>query len=346
MEATSVLAFIVPRLTNQVENAVTDCLQFILSKHARVANAFRAYLRTAGVELPDSLEFTTQVHWHDLGVRPDLSGVSGGETFVVLEAKFYAPLTKGQPVGYLPCLPTKGKGILIFVAPGSRIDEVWGELEGRCFSSRIPLGDRVQHQDGLSSASLQSAHRLAITSWESLLKVLEQSVTPGNDAHADLLQLCALCDRVLRGELPSVVHVADGGGPEAHRQLKEMVDAIASGLIAEGIADTKGYRATPGPGYYKRYMTLAGRVNWCVEFNQEYWARFGESQIWLSGDLKSMSPSDVDSLDAMLLERVPRLYHQYLIPLRNSARSESEAFRHMLKQALTVARRLASTQAL
>lgn len=98
MSATSVLAFIVPKLGIQIENAVSDCLQFILSTHPEAADAFMGYLRPAGLELPAPLEFTTQMMWQRFGARPDLTGMSGEDAFVVLEAKFHAPLTKGQPI--------------------------------------------------------------------------------------------------------------------------------------------------------------------------------------------------------------------------------------------------------
>jgi hypothetical protein len=45
----------------------------------------------------------------------------------------------------------------------------------------------------------------------------------------------------------------------------------------------KGYRATPGSYYYRRYGTLSGHMNWFVEYNEQNAARFGESLLWVGG---------------------------------------------------------------
>lgn len=110
-------------------------------------------------------------------------------------------------------------------------------------------------------------HRLAIASWESLISTLlnDLSAPSDYDALADVSQLSALCDRLLSGEI--AVPPGGPGWDKRDRQLRAMVDAMTARLVESRHADTKGYHATPGPGYYKRYMTLSGRKNWCVEFN-------------------------------------------------------------------------------
>lgn len=337
------LSFIVPKLTIQVENATTDCLSFIFSTYPRAAESLRGFLSPAGVSLPVGLEFTTQVAWEHGGGRPDLVGMSDDRACLIIEAKFFAPLTKNQPVDYVRHLHKDGGGVLLFLAPAARVTELWATLERRCRAARIPVGERAEFPNGLVSAALAGTHRLAIASWERLISTLlnDLSAPSDSDALVDVSQLNALCGRLLGGEIADIP--GDPDWDKRDRQLRAMVDAVVARLAEDGYANTEGYRSTPGPGYYKRYMTLSGRKNWCVEFNSEYWARFGESLIWLSTSHPSASADEFVALDAMLANSARHVRKDILIPLRPThARSEAEALERMVVQAAAVAKLLES----
>ena len=271
MGPASVLAFIVPKLVIQAENAVSDCLFFILSTYPEAANSLISYLGPTGLVLPAQLEFTTQLMWKYGAGRPDMLGMSDERAVLVVESKFDAPLTKNQPVAYVEYLPQDDGGLLLFLAPAARLEELWDALTKRCIAARLPLGPRADVRDGLLAAKLRGTHCLSVASWESLMRKLLEDLSSGNNpkAHADVAQLSALCERLLSGELAPFPVLADPGRDKRDSQLRTMVDQVATRLIKAGHAVTKGYRATPGPGYYKRYMTLSGHVNWCVEFNTE-----------------------------------------------------------------------------
>jgi hypothetical protein len=344
MPANSVLAFIVPKLAIQAENAVSDCLFFILATYPKAAESFARYLAQTGVSLPSPIEYTTQVMWERGGGRPDMLGRSGDKPFLVVEAKFEAPLTDRQPVGYVSALPAKG-GLLLFIAPAKKITWLMESLQRRCRTSRLPIDAFVHCGEGLTSASLCGVHRLAVASWEALIGALLHDLATAGDsaALADATQLSSLCTRLLSGELSltPLAHPSD----ERDRALRKMVDSVVGNLVDAGHATTKGYRATPGPGYYKRYMRLSERMNWCVEFNSEYWARFGQSVIWLSNGFQWVSEGERAALNASLLSSRHSIRKQVLIPLlANHARSESEALEQMTTQALHVADVLAHTR--
>ena len=57
---------------------------------------------------------------------------------------------------------------------------------------------------------------------------------------------------------------------DSSEELQSIVDEVARDLSERGTFDMKGYRATPGPRYYRRYGTLSGHVNWFVEYNKQY----------------------------------------------------------------------------
>ena len=67
---------------------------------------------------------------------PDLVGNDDTDvTRLMLEAKFWAGLTDRQPVDYLRRLPEGG--MLLFVAPGSRLPSLWPELLRRCHDAGL-----------------------------------------------------------------------------------------------------------------------------------------------------------------------------------------------------------------
>ncbi len=45
------------------------------------------------------------------------------------------------------------------------------------------------------------------------------------------------------------------------------------------LRDMKGYIATPGPHFYRRFATLSGHVNWFAEYNLAVPTRFEESLL-------------------------------------------------------------------
>jgi hypothetical protein len=89
-------------------------------------------------------------------------------------------------------------------------------------------------------------------------------------------------------------------------------------------------------------MTLSGHVNWCVEYNMEYWARYGDSLIWLSTSYRPYNVDVLPALSAQLGNTQLDLRDQFLIPLTaRYARSSDEAIAQMVNQATAVAQKLA-----
>jgi hypothetical protein len=343
MPSTSILAFIVPRLVVQAENAASDCLAYLLSHYPEAGEAFTRLLSPLGVPLPSDLEYSTQVPWDRGAVRPDIVGKSDGTALVIVEAKFDAPLTKNQPAGYVRCLPHERGGVLLFLVPEQRRVDMWPTLVQRA-GKHNRLTDLGEVPPGMLAARLNVNHAFCIMSWESLMHEMRAVLKAGENQRAipDLDQLSALCGRLLSGELTgsSSAFVQES---DRDKQMRAVADAITRRLVSEGHAVTKGYRATPGPGYYKCYMSLSGKVNWCVEYNMEYWARFGESLIWLSTSFRPYNAAVLPALSAQLANTQITLRNQFLIPLTaRYSRSVDEAVAQMATQAAAVAKVLAT----
>jgi hypothetical protein len=65
--------------------------------------------------------------------------------------------------------------------------------------------------------------------------------------------------------------------------MRSLVDEVAGHLIESGVFATRGYRATPGSYFYRRFGDLSGRMNWSIGYDEQYAARFEESLLWLRG---------------------------------------------------------------
>ena len=150
VQESTLLAYLVPRLTNRGEDTATDALAFILNKSAACRSALDLLLRDENFDLEPITKFQTQVTYQD-GSRPDMVGYDqGGGKRLLVESKFWATLLQGQAIGYFSQLEEAGPGVLLFVAPGTRIETLWAEIR-----RQMETG-----QDGVKLESVETAEQL------------------------------------------------------------------------------------------------------------------------------------------------------------------------------------------
>ena len=165
----SVLAEVIPRVM-QREPAATQALHYILDASSDLARTF--------VDLLEGGRFEIGVigsEWfYAKGVKPDLSIHDTGETCrMFVENKFDAPLTPGQPVGYLKALDPHPASVLAFIAPEYRIDDLWDELKGKCDAARLGFGEESRTAD---RHRIRIGNRtMLITSWRRVLDALQEA---------------------------------------------------------------------------------------------------------------------------------------------------------------------------
>lgn len=285
MTYNSLLAHLAYHFKDQGENTATESLQYILKQYPVAAQTFTIFIRGMGVSLPENLRFDVQLH-QDGGAVPDLTGVdAGGDTVLHLEAKFWAPLTKNQPLAYLKALPVAKPGMVLFVAPEVRFAELWTWLLKRCEKAGFPVNVTADGVSGFFAANLGGGKSLGLVSWRSLLERLHEALALHNvlDGVHDLRQLQGLCARFeAEGFQPfrdEDLLTAAGARIEDYRLLAQSVGAA---LKVKGHAMLDGYSISRKPTFHKRYMTLFGRVNACVEYNHGYWKQYHNSPLWLS----------------------------------------------------------------
>jgi hypothetical protein len=283
----SLLAHVAPGLTTQFENLATESLLYLLRSYREAHQAFVELVSTIGYVPPSDLRFDTQVHMQH-GNIPDLVGSTEDKTGVLLvESKFWAPLTPNQPTGYLRRLPTDREGMVLFIAPQRRWQERWQGLVARCQREGLELIEETGEPPNWQSARTSEIHRLPYVSWSFALDRLEDRLQEaGQDRGAhEVWQLRGLCQRLVK---PIRIDEDPPGSERRHAQMRSIVDEVAGRLIERGVFATKGYRATPGAYFYRRFGDLSGRITCSIGFDEEYAARFEESFLWLRGHRKSV----------------------------------------------------------
>jgi len=314
MLSRTLLAHVAPLSTVQVENLATNALDYLFTKYPAAAEAFVGLARQAAPSLPEPLQFRTQARWED-GAIPDMVGLHDKVQVLLIEAKFWAGLTSNQPVTYLNRLPESSGGLVLLICPAQRTQRLWEQVTGRCSAAGMVMSPTTVLKPGFQATSVGPQRYLAQVTWDVLLSELESAMSEAGRAEGvtDLDQLRGLCERIDEEALRPLSLL--DSSESAELDLTCFVDEIVSGLVASGHAQTEGYRATPGAGYYKRYMKLHGWGNWCVEWNVDYISRFGQTSLWLSTTMNKAQKLRLEQLGSLLGDRCRVAGTQFLIPL-------------------------------
>ena len=273
MRRLSLLGHLVP-LVQQPEPAATQALAYVLEAVPEIVGEFVWLLTGERFEvgrIGSEWQFENKV-------QPDVVIYDGhGNVRLFVENKFWAPLTRNQPVAYLRALPDGGQSVLAFIAPKDRVFSLWAELKERCRSEQLGLADE-DSRDGVYR--IRAGERtLLLTNWRLVLESLRQVASAGGHASIvhDIDQLRGLTERMnsgvfmpLRGEEPTDLRVA-------RRLLNyaSLIDDIVKGLIKDGVADRNDLAAAG----WGRYLSLQNR---CVSLRISLtaWRRFGVTPLW------------------------------------------------------------------
>jgi hypothetical protein len=298
------MAHLVPKLTIRREDAATDALAFILNNSPECRGALSLLLVDSGFHLESLTNFKTQVTHKD-GSRPDMIGYDQeGRKRVIVESKFWAGLLRGQASGYFGQLEEAGSGLLLFVAPGLRLETLWDEIKRQMTTGKDGVQlEEMETPERIHKARIAGSNkRLMLVSWDLLLTRLATAVPRDSVAASDIRQLQGLCQREDDAAFQPI-H-AEELGPSLARRIRwfnRLIDDVVSKRgVRDGWMSVKGLRATPqkdGYGRYFRFKNASGNVNrgdlfLCVNFR--LWATSGDTPLWLWIDSKV--PIDVGRL--------------------------------------------------
>ena len=295
----TLMAHLIPHLTDQVENAATEALGYILNKSEPSREALADLLREGGFAMPPIRRVATQVTLED-GTRPDMAGDDeDGDRRLLVESKFWAALLLKQASGYLQWVIDEtgpAPGALLFIAPGVRIETLWAEILQQIDDDEsvdITLCPTVS-ASGWRRADVSGVQkRLALVSWERLLKDMAERADDeaDDDDAANIRQLQGLVQRQIQGvalrqneaEFPplSAEEISSDFGRRMLGYANLVDDMVARGSAQEWMS-TKGLKATPRRYGYGRYFRFAGvRGYFWFGINYVSWARHEDTPLWL-----------------------------------------------------------------
>ena len=283
----SLLAHLSSRFTERTEDIAVEALGYILSTSEAAKTVLLSILRSGGADVEGLGRIATQVTGEE-GERPDLVGWDeNGDERLLVEAKFWADLTCGQPNKYLRRLSRDG--VLLFVAPEARLDALWPELEQRAkqeFKWTADTGDaRTADVDG---------RRLTLTSWRALLEAAERFASAVGDTAGvnNIRQLDGLCEQ--QDEAAFVPLRPNELGPDLPRRLMNLHTTINRAFAkakAKGLIRPTGSAPSSTQDGYGRWLELGvleegawangkrAGARLCVHYTA--WSQYRETPIWL-----------------------------------------------------------------
>ena len=293
----SLLAYLIPRLTGRIEDTTTDALAFILNKSSACREALSLLLREGeeSYSLKSLKYFETQVTYED-GSRPDMLGYDReGNKRLIVESKFWASLGENQADGYFDQLEATGSGVLLFIAPDSRLEIMWQEIlyQMGTSSSDFKL-ERVELPGRAYRAKVAKPNdrdkRLILISWSLLLDRLYAAASVDSLVASDLRQLRGLAQS--QGEEAfQPIGIADFSPaiPRRIQLFNQLIDDVVDRGCNEDWISVDGLRATPQRGGYGRYFrfkvdnrsvpVVPSDLFLCVHYDS--WANKGDTPLWL-----------------------------------------------------------------
>ncbi len=283
---TTLFAHIAPWLTDRIEDVAVEALGYIMSNSEAARTALSNAVKDGGIEVGSINRVET---WEigDEGAIPDLVCFDEDDSQnLLIEAKFWAELTKNQPNQYIKQLQEKRQdrsAVLLFVAPRARLELLWPEL---CDRARKEFKVCTISDSGLvRSASVESdLHHLQLISWADLLESMGKAAcgVEDNIAAADIRQLRGLTNRVDGGTyLPIRPEELSSESANHMLDLAQLVDDATNHAKQNSWINTAGLKATPQRRGYGRYVSIGGVGTW-FGIHTEGWARHSDTPLWLS----------------------------------------------------------------
>ena len=271
------------RFSQMNEDIATDALAYVLESSDAARNGMLKLLRGIVPDLPPLRFKTQQVEG---SIRPDMWGFAGTEARVFVENKFWAGLTDNQPISYLHQLATcpHSTGLLV-IAPARREHTLWRELTRRLMNAGISVAEREATAGVARSVVTQLGPALAITSWSSVLTVLEHEALDDLGARGDLAQLRGLCDAADSDAFApmSMAELSDQRTPALVLQLSAMVQETVDLAMVENALDISGLRPQASWDRFGRYARIAsghGAGAWLgIHFG--LWKSHGATPLWM-----------------------------------------------------------------
>lgn len=299
--ANSLLAHLYSRIRGSQEDVATIALQYLLSQSEELNEAFTHFLSLSmEISLNDNLQYVCQSVGEDKE-RPDMAGIDKtGREAVLCEMKFYAGLTRNQPLSYLDRLKDNGGDGLVFVCPKSRQTSLWTKLKAVCSGREIvSVNAHCVCVDGV---------HMAILTWAEIIELLRKVASASAvEFLSDIQQLEGYCAQMDSDAfIPFAPEELTADNAKRAERYYEVVDKTIDLLCDDDTIKTskKGLKATAYRKGYTRSLFL-DEFTISVNYDRDLWKNTGsvETPFWLS------VREDWDETERILagLNKIPQL---------------------------------------
>lgn len=284
----SLLAHLVPRLRSQGEDTATDALAYILKESEACRRALDSLLSEQDFAPGPLTRFETQVTYEEdgsRGSRPDMVGYdSDGNARLIVESKFWAALQEKQASRYFSKLEESRPGILLFIAPTTRIETLWAEIGQQMEDAGYGVQSESA-EDGLRRAKVtDSKNRLMLVSWDFLLERCAAAASEEWPISSDIHQLRGFVQELDMESFPFQPFQAD----ELDRSLARKIlglEQLINDVVDRG--DGKVWNQDHKDIKYEwrcfgRYLTpISSNVGMWLGSQFWMWARRVDTPLWL-----------------------------------------------------------------
>ncbi|MBP7050046.1 MAG: hypothetical protein KBE65_03440 [Phycisphaerae bacterium] len=284
----TVFSHIIQKRFSQVnEDVATDALAYILESSESACNGMMKLLRGIVPDLPP-LRFKTQQT--EGAIRPDMWGCADNGPRVFVENKFWAGLTDSQPVSYLKQLAAYTQPtVLLVIAPAAREQTLWRDLRQRLLAAGIFTSDRPSAAGIPASLDTQLRSVLAITSWTSVLSMLEHECVDDPTSRGDLVQLRALCDAADSNAFSPISRdeLTNQRLPAFMLELSSVLQDAVDRAVAKQILNLKGTMPQASSerigrySYFERNDAVENRPGAWIGIHFRLWRKHGGTPFWV-----------------------------------------------------------------
>ncbi|MGE3449322.1 MAG: hypothetical protein AB7H92_17280 [Microbacteriaceae bacterium] len=281
---------------SQWENIATETLLYVLERLG--PSALNPLLAPLSISVTDG-RWSSQVSAGDESGRPDLVCFDTvGRPVVMVEAKFWAELTKNQPTTYLARQATtfgdsEEPRALLFIAPASRVDSLLVQLR-----ALVP-GEMLDVEQPRLTVLRVGGDTVAVADWPEVLAVLEK--TEDVEALEALAQLRGMCVEADRFPLvPFSVDDIDVTHARRAMNYGELVHRLVDRLKRDGIVDVlkaeSNTRNSTGrlvraseTGHW--FYVLFSTYRWATTYATPLWLSFPKPTVQLHNALLQLEPA-------------------------------------------------------
>lgn len=300
----AVLGNFYERIHGSVEYLASESLNYILNSSDKVTKNLVNMINLDTNSHFDSITFTSQIQGADKEI-PDLSGYNKNrKEVIILETKFWASLTKNQPMTYLDRL--NANGVLAFICPDLRTISLKTEIEN-VLNKKDKKFNYIDQDKKI--ISIENKYILIYT-WEHILNCLKNELDNSNfEILSDITQLQGLCKRI---DTDSFIPITENDlSPEIPKKILSyinIVDKTISKLAAdeEVKLSTSGYKATAVRWGYRRYAQI-GNLSISLDANWEYWSKYADTPLWIELFPNSKNSTAVQKLNNELEKKFGKI---------------------------------------